>query len=129
MLVNSSFTPLWLSLLRSASVVSLKLRLATLLALLLRHTTFVTAALARGELLLGLTEALKDRSDKVRRRVMAALGELLFYITVRQQQARRLRPPSSAGPSRPRHLHGGTRVHSRRLSRPRHYRRWTPACR
>ena len=88
-LLNSSFTPLWLSLLRTASLASLRLRLVSVLALLLRHTTFVGADLARGELLRGLTDALKDRSEKVRRRVMAALGELLFYIAVRQQQARR----------------------------------------
>eukprot|EP00964_Phaeocystis_antarctica_P019893 scaffold10971_cov74-Phaeocystis_antarctica.AAC.1 len=99
-LLNSSFTPLWLSLLRTASLASLRLRLVSVLALLLRHTTFVGADLARGELLRGLTDALKDRSEKVRRRVMAALGELLFYIAVRQQQARRPQQEQE-------HEHGG----------------------
>ena len=88
-----------LALLRTASLASLRLRLVSVLALLLRHTTFVGADLARGELLRGLTDALKDRSEKVRRRVMAALGELLFYIAVRQQQARRPQPQ----PPQPQH--------------------------
>ncbi len=32
-----------------------------------------------------LTEALRDKNERVRRRVMATLGELLFYIATQQQ--------------------------------------------
>lgn len=32
-----------------------------------------------------LTESLRDKTDRVRRRVMATLGELLFYVATQQQ--------------------------------------------
>lgn len=32
-----------------------------------------------------LTEALKDKNERVRRRIMATLGELLFYVATQQQ--------------------------------------------
>ncbi len=35
-----------------------------------------------------LTEGLKDKNERVRRRIMATLGELLFYVAT-QQQVRR----------------------------------------
>ena len=66
LIINSSLASLFVSLLRTAAVASLKHRLATLLALLLRHTTYINARLARGELLDGLALAARDRSDKVR---------------------------------------------------------------
>ena len=34
-----------------------------------------------------LTEGLKDKNDRVRRRIMATLGELLFYVATQQQVA------------------------------------------
>ena len=86
LIINSSLTTLFCQLLRSAAVSSLKHRLATLLALLLRHTTYLNAAVARGELMVVLAGATRDRTEKVRRRAIAALGELLFYVSVRQQQ-------------------------------------------
>lgn len=43
-----------------------------------------------------LAEALKDKNEKVRRRVMATLGELLFYIATQQQVG-----GGSAGPKLP----------------------------
>ena len=88
LLVNSAVGELVASLLRgdAKAVPSLKLRLATLLGLLLRHATFVRAGFARGALLLALTDAANDRGEKVRRRGVAALGELLFYIAVQQGQ-------------------------------------------
>lgn len=32
-----------------------------------------------------LADALSDKNEKVRRRVMATLGELLFYVATQQQ--------------------------------------------
>ncbi len=32
-----------------------------------------------------LTEGLKDKNERVRRRIMATLGELLFYVATQQQ--------------------------------------------
>ena len=36
-----------------------------------------------------LTEGLKDKNERVRRRIMATLGELLFYVATQQQVSRR----------------------------------------
>ena len=94
LIINSSLTTLFCQLLRSAAVSSLKHRLATLLALLLRHTTYINAAVARGELMVVLAGATRDRTEKVRRRAVAALGELLFYVSVRQQQQQQLKKRS-----------------------------------
>ena len=85
-LINSGLTGLFSTMLRTCAHSSLKLRLATLLALLLRHTTYVQAKLARNDLLTTLAGATRDRDAKVRRRATAALGELVFYIAVQQQQ-------------------------------------------
>lgn len=41
-----------------------------------------------------LTEALKDKNERVRRRIMATLGELLFYVAT-QQQVHRHAPSTS----------------------------------
>ncbi len=35
-----------------------------------------------------LTEGLKDKNERVRRRIMATLGELLFYVATQQQVSR-----------------------------------------
>ena len=92
-LINSGLTGLFSTMLRTCAHSSLKLRLATLLALLLRHTTYVQAKLARTELLTTLAGATRDRDAKVRRRATAALGELIFYIAVQQQQQQQQRSP------------------------------------
>ena len=119
MLINSSLAALFASLLRTTAATTLKVRLATLFGLLLRHTTYVHAKLARGvlpfclrwhlvrvqsqvkyfdflrragDLLITLAGLVRDRSEKVRRRASAALGELLFYIAIQQQQQRPDKP-------------------------------------
>ena len=72
LLVNSGLTGLFASQLKAASVASLKVRLCTLLALLLRHTTYVSAHIARGDLVAVLSAACRDRtSERVRHRATA----------------------------------------------------------
>ena len=44
-------------------------------------------AVRRPEIVAALGEALGDRTDRVRRRAMATLGELLFYIATQQADA------------------------------------------
>ncbi|MEW5310458.1 MAG: hypothetical protein WDW38_002255 [Sanguina aurantia] len=55
--------------------------------LLVRHATYISDALSRSSIVEVLSEALKDKNERVRRRVMATLGELLFYIATQQQDA------------------------------------------
>lgn len=61
--------------------------------LLVRHATFIADELAGTGVIEILSEALKDKNERVRRRVMATLGELLFYIATQQQD------PQGAGGS------------------------------
>lgn len=71
----------------------LKVRLASVMGILIRHATYitdaVTAHLSESGLVGVLCEMVQDKSDKVRRRAAATLGELLFYIATQDndQQA------------------------------------------
>lgn len=86
-LINSSLTVLFVRMLRNGKTPLLRIRLASVLGLLVRHATYIADELAGTQLVEILTEALRDRSERVRRRVMATLGELLFYIATQQQDS------------------------------------------
>lgn len=86
-LINSSLTILFIRMLRNARAPTLRIKLASVLGLLLRHATYIADELAGTEVVEILAEALKDKNERVRRRVMATLGELLFYIATQQQDA------------------------------------------
>lgn len=45
----------------------------------MRHSTVIDADLAESEISKVLVETLEERSEKVRRRAIAALGEYMFY--------------------------------------------------
>eukprot|EP00878_Enallax_costatus_P024327 GHUV01025960.1.p1 GENE.GHUV01025960.1~~GHUV01025960.1.p1 ORF type:complete len:809 (+),score=245.85 GHUV01025960.1:581-3007(+) len=86
-LINSSLTVLFVRMLRNGKMPLLRIRLASVLGLLVRHATYIADELASTQLVEILTEALKDKQERVRRRVMATLGELLFYIATQQQDS------------------------------------------
>ncbi|KAL3147840.1 hypothetical protein ABBQ32_002563 [Trebouxia sp. C0010 RCD-2024] len=86
-LINSSLTILIVRMLRNARAPTLRVRLASALGLLVRHATYITDELATTGVIDVLTEALKDKNERVRRRIMATLGELLFYVATQQQDA------------------------------------------
>jgi len=54
------------------------------------HTSSDTPCLLDAGVIEVLTEGLKDKNEKVRRRIMATLGELLFYVATQQQVSCRL---------------------------------------
>lgn len=84
-LINSSLTILFIRMMRNVRAPTLRIRLASVLGLLIRHATYISEELAQTQVIEVLTEALKDKNERVRRRVMATLGELLFYIATTQQ--------------------------------------------
>ncbi|KAK9834835.1 hypothetical protein WJX81_002504 [Elliptochloris bilobata] len=86
-LLNSALGPLLVRLLASAPAPGLRARLASALGLLVRHTAFIGPELAASGVVSVLTGGLRDAADKVRRRVAATLGELLFYIAMQQLEA------------------------------------------
>jgi serine/threonine-protein kinase ULK4 len=84
-LVNSSLMVLFVSKLKSAKMSSLRVRLASVIGLLIRHATFITDDLAATGVVDVLADTLRDKTVQVRRRSVASLGELLFYIATQMQ--------------------------------------------
>ncbi|KAL2341176.1 hypothetical protein Fmac_009116 [Flemingia macrophylla] len=80
-LTNGPIMLMLVKLLRQSKASALRVQLASLIGLLIRHSTFVDDSLANSGILGALTDGLRDRQEKVRRFSMAALGELLFYIS------------------------------------------------
>lgn len=52
-----------------------------MVGLFIRHSTYIQSELASSGIIDALIHGLRDKQDKVRRFSMAALGELLFYIS------------------------------------------------
>ena len=50
-----------------------------MLGLLVRHSTVIDNELAESEICATLVEVMDEKSEKVRRRAIAALGEYKFY--------------------------------------------------
>ena len=62
----------------------LRLQVATVMGMLVRHSNFIDDAVHSASLIPSLLAALKKEAHpRVRRRILACLGELLFYITSR----------------------------------------------
>lgn len=74
---------------------ALRLQLASLIGLLIRHSTYIDDDLANSGILNSLTDGLRDKQEKVRRFSMAALGELLFYISTQNEHPKDNHPPES----------------------------------
>jgi serine/threonine-protein kinase ULK4 len=67
-LINSSLTVLFVRMLRNGKLPLLRIRLASVLGLLIRHATFIADELASTHVVQILTEALSDINERVRRR-------------------------------------------------------------
>ncbi|KAK6784209.1 hypothetical protein RDI58_017663 [Solanum bulbocastanum] len=63
-------------------------QLVSLILLFIHHFTFLGNELANSGILGALTNGQRDRQEKVRRFSMAALGELLFYISTQKEHVR-----------------------------------------
>ncbi|KAL4311678.1 hypothetical protein GQ457_01G031040 [Hibiscus cannabinus] len=87
-LTNGPIMLLLVKMLRLSKTSALRVQLASLIGLLIRHSTCIEDDLANSGILGALTDGLRDRQEKVRRFSMAALGELLFYISTQNEQAR-----------------------------------------
>ncbi|KAI0511858.1 hypothetical protein KFK09_012492 [Dendrobium nobile] len=59
----------------------LRAQIASVVGLFIRHSTYIETELASSGIIDALVHGLRDKQDKVRRFSMAALGELLFYIS------------------------------------------------
>ncbi|KDP40032.1 hypothetical protein JCGZ_02030 [Jatropha curcas] len=94
-LTNGPIMLMVVKMLRLSKASALRVQLASLIGLLIRHSTFIEDDLANSGILGSLTDGLRDKQEKVRRFSMAALGELLFYISTQNEQSRDNNPPES----------------------------------
>ncbi|KAF2287704.1 hypothetical protein GH714_002383 [Hevea brasiliensis] len=94
-LTNGPIMLMVVKMLRLSKAAALRVQLASLIGILIRHSTFIEDDLANSGILGSLTNGLRDKQEKVRRFSMAALGELLFYISTQNEQSRDNNPPES----------------------------------
>uniref|UniRef100_A0A1D1ZBD0 Serine/threonine-protein kinase ULK4 n=1 Tax=Anthurium amnicola TaxID=1678845 RepID=A0A1D1ZBD0_9ARAE len=81
LITNGPVMLLLVKMLRLPKASALRIQLASVIGLLIRHSTFIQVELATSGIIIALTNGLRDKQEKVRRFSMAALGELLFYIS------------------------------------------------
>ncbi|KAL9140063.1 hypothetical protein ABFS82_14G011800 [Erythranthe guttata] len=94
-LTNGPIMLVLIKMLRQSKALALRVQMSSLIGLLIRHSTFIGDDLANSGILGALTDGLRDRQEKVRRFSMAALGELLFYISTLNDPARDNNPQES----------------------------------
>lgn len=94
-LTNGPIMLMLVKMLRQSKTSVLRIQLASLIGLLIRHSTFIEDNLANSGILGSLTDGLRDKQEKVRRFSMAALGELLFYISTQNEHTRDKNPLES----------------------------------
>ena len=78
-LINSVFMALLKRMLEQIKSPMIKIRVCSVVGLLIRHSTMIDNELAEIDIASQLIETLKDNNGLVRRRAIAALGEYMFY--------------------------------------------------
>ena len=78
-LINSAFVSLLVKIFKSVKIPGVRQHLCSVIGLLVRHSTVIDVELAESEISCVLVETMDERSEKVRRRAIAALGEYMFY--------------------------------------------------
>ncbi|XP_012482075.1 serine/threonine-protein kinase RUNKEL isoform X1 [Gossypium raimondii] len=94
-LTNGPIMLMLVKMLRLSKTSAFRVQLASLIGLLIRHSTFIEDDLSNSGILIALSDGLRDYQEKVRRFSMAALGELLFYISTQNEQAKDNNPLES----------------------------------
>jgi len=84
-LANSSLMSMFVRVLASSRSAPLKIKLCSILGLLMRHATHISDEFAKSDAAKVLAETMSDENSKVRRRAMAALGELSFYVATQKR--------------------------------------------
>ncbi|KAK6913819.1 Protein kinase domain [Dillenia turbinata] len=95
-LTNGPVMLVLVKMLRQPKSSVLRVQLLSLIGLLIRHSNFIEEDLSNSGILGALAHGLKHELDnKARRFSMAALGELLFYISTQNEHAGDSNPPES----------------------------------
>lgn len=78
-LINSAFITIIMKMLKTVKSPNLKARLCSIIGQLIRHSTVINNDLAECKICELLSEVAEEKSDKVKRKTLGALGEYLFY--------------------------------------------------
>ncbi|EKX45990.1 hypothetical protein GUITHDRAFT_70825 [Guillardia theta CCMP2712] len=78
--LNSNVGLLLIRILRESKSAPLRAKLLQTVGVLVRSASFISPELQQAGAIAALTAGVRDREAKVRRRAMAAFGELLYYI-------------------------------------------------
>lgn len=87
-LTNGPIMLVLVKMLRQSKASILRVQVASIIGLLIRHSTFIETDLAGSGIIGALTDGLRDKLEKVRRFSMAALGELLFYVSTQNEHGK-----------------------------------------
>lgn len=88
-LTNGPVLPMLVKMLRISKLSALRVQLVCVMGLLIRHATLIEDEVASTGIISVLTDGLRDKQEKVRRFAMAALGELLFYVSTQSENSPR----------------------------------------
>ncbi|KAE9455282.1 hypothetical protein C3L33_12826, partial [Rhododendron williamsianum] len=114
LLTNGPIMRVLVKMFRQSKVSALRVQLASLIGLLIRHSPKIEDDVENSGILGSLTDGLRDKQEKVRRFSMAALGELLFYISTLNEHNKDGNPPES--PSKDIKFSSGWQVSSALIS-------------
>lgn len=78
-LIKSYFIPQFLKMMKNEKQPVIRAKVCEIVGLLIRHATVIEPEVLNFRLTTVLIDVMKDKSEKVRRKAMAALGEFLFY--------------------------------------------------
>lgn len=79
-LINSEFMNLLVRMLSTVKTPQIRVRVCSVIGLLVRHSTVIENEVAESEVCSQLVEVLlRDKNEKVKRKAVAALGEYMFY--------------------------------------------------
>jgi serine/threonine-protein kinase ULK4 len=78
-LINSAFMSLLVNMMKRIKTPQIRIRLCSVIGLLIRHSTVIENDLAESDIATQLIETMKDTNKSVRKKAIAALGEYMFY--------------------------------------------------
>ena len=78
-LINSAFLVLFTHMLKSMKSPKVKIRVCSIVGLLIRHATVIDNEVAKSGIAQLLVLTMKDLNERVKRKTIASLGEYLFY--------------------------------------------------
>ena len=86
-LINSEFISLLVKMLKTSKSANIKIRICSIIGQMIRHATLISPELSGSGLCQALAENLKEKTDRLRKKAIAALGEYLFYAATQMDDS------------------------------------------